>query len=115
MKGKVKNMVIILIPLCLGFILGRISLSSDVIANPQISQPGRYQLVIGELELLRVTIDARDSSEKTETIRDKTLFRIDTFTGDVDKLGSHWVSIKKDEASSFYDWESMTKERSKRW
>jgi hypothetical protein len=79
MKGEVRNWVGVMVLLCLGFILGRVTVTQCVKANPQDSQVGTYQLVLGEIEvdgMLR-GVDA------THLAKYKSLFRINTVTGEV--------------------------------
>jgi hypothetical protein len=79
MKGEVRNWVGVMVLLCLGFILGKVTVTQCVKANPQDSQVGRYQLVLGEIE---VNIMLRDV-DATHVAKHKSLFRIDTVTGEV--------------------------------
>jgi hypothetical protein len=78
MKVEIKNCLGVVILLCLGFILGRITVSLDVKANPQESRVGKYQLVAGTY-----TNEFPGEEEKIETV-----FRINTETGEVERWSS---------------------------
>ena len=71
MRLEIKNWLGVVVLLCLGFTLGRVTVLSGVNAKPQESEIGRYQLVAG-------TNTNSETGEKTETV-----FRIDTKTGEV--------------------------------
>lgn len=84
MRVELKNWLGVLVLLCLGFILGRVTMFPDVNANPQKSEIGRYQLLIGEAEYMDFIVDDKDSIIRSELLVHSGLFRIDTMTGDVD-------------------------------
>ncbi|NIN00177.1 MAG: hypothetical protein GTO24_19500 [candidate division Zixibacteria bacterium] len=75
MKVEIRNWVGVVVLVCLGFILGRASVFSDVNANPQSLEIGRYQLLAGTF-----TNEFGDAPERLSTI-----FRIDTVTGKVER------------------------------
>ncbi len=79
MKVEVKNWVGIVVLLFLGFVLGRTIVIPDLNASPEYSDIGRYQLLIGEIETSWILPDW----EPRISYPFKTLFRIDTMTGDI--------------------------------
>jgi hypothetical protein len=86
MKIEIKNWLGVVILLCLGFVLGKVTVLPDVNANPQKSEVGRYQLAVGEIEITSWVLEGLEEGEDTGSMtnRYKTFLRIDTMTGDVD-------------------------------
>jgi hypothetical protein len=85
LKVEIKNCLVVVVLLCLGFILGRTTILSDVNATPQESDIGRYQLIVGEIDLSKWFSNEKGVLDTTYDLRSgKTLFRIDTKTGNVD-------------------------------
>lgn len=111
MKLEVKSWLGVAILLCLGFILGKITASRSVNATPQESRVGRYQLVAGEYEIMVRKFDERhqqDSLPTTGTNRQKTLFRMDTMTGEVEQYILCETIITQDTMTFTYSWEPIT-------
>ena len=88
MKIEIKNWLSVVVLLCLGFILGRVTLPPNVKAEPQQSEIGRYQLVAGT-----------QTNEATDQ-RTQTVFRIDTQTGKVER----WFYTVSDKAAAQSWW-----------
>ncbi len=72
MRIEIKNWLGVVLLLCVGFILGKVTVLPDVNASPEESGVGRYQLVAG----------TRTNELTGERIQ--TVFRVDTKTGDVE-------------------------------
>jgi hypothetical protein len=79
MRIEIKNWLGVVVLLCVGFILGRATVLPDVNASAENLDIGRYQLLIGEIETSTLLPDG----EAVTGYPYKTLFRIDTITGDV--------------------------------
>jgi hypothetical protein len=86
MKVEIKNWLGVVVLLCLGFIVGRMTILPDVKAEPQEASVGRYQLVIGEYKIPCVSMREDGTTGKGGVNTIKTLFRMDTVTGDIDHL-----------------------------
>jgi len=111
MKVEIKNWLGVMVLVCLGFILGKVPIDPDVTASPQKSEIGRYQLVVGEIEVAYHSVDMYDTSntkDSTEFTRDKTLFRIDTMTGEVDRYDGVYSVATRDSLFQVYDWTKIT-------
>ncbi|MGB8658267.1 MAG: hypothetical protein WCE90_10870 [Candidatus Zixiibacteriota bacterium] len=98
MKVEIKNWLGVVVLLCLGFILGKITVSRDVKANPQESTVGRYQLTAG-------TIQSWGSKDAHTT---SSIFRIDTQTGMVEQ----WSIYISEEGYFSKSWNVLKEEDS---
>jgi hypothetical protein len=111
MKVEIKSWVGVVVLLCLGFVLGRITFLPDVNASPQESEIGRYQLIAGQYEATLREFNKKhgeDSPPTTRPISEKTLFRIDTATGEVDMYWG-WELITTPESTACTQiWEGIT-------
>jgi hypothetical protein len=109
MKVEIKNWLGVVVLLCLGFILGRTTVIPGVNAEPQMSGIGRYQLIAGEYEVTSLSVKQGDSTAATESEeKKKTLFRIDTVTGDVDVFDGSMTFFTPDGIAVRYSWLNMT-------
>ena len=85
MKMEIRNWVGVVILLCLGFVLGRVTFLPEVSATPQESEIGRYQLVLGDIDL-GYSFFQKGAIDTAWTLRSgPTLFRIDTKSGEVER------------------------------
>jgi hypothetical protein len=118
MNVEIKNCLGAVILVCLGFIVGRLVAFPDVIVKPPESEIGRYQLIVSEIDLPH-WIFMDDSLVGAEAPSSgKTLFRIDTKTGDVDYYFVEEFHSWGDTLRSWeYRWNNLTRaklQRSKR-
>ncbi len=121
MNLDIRNWLGVVVLLCLGFIVGRLTATPDIIVKPsevtvlpQESEIGRYQLAIGEVEVAFHSVDHFDDSgykDKTSHTREKTLFRIDTMSGKVDMYDGIYSLATKDSLTSIYKWTNITERR----
>ncbi len=116
MKVEIKNWMGVVVLLCLGLILGRLTTFPAVNATPQESEIGRYQMVVGEIEDIKVTADYTQDTNKADirnrVVPRRTLFRLDTATGEVEVYQRTWVSIYTDRIEVDHDWVPITGTRS---
>ena len=111
MKIEIKNWLGVVILLSLGFVIGRITVLPEVNANPQESKVGRYQLIAGEYEVMVREFNkesGEDSLPTTGTNSQKTLFRIDTVTGEVDMYIGCETTITPETMTFTYMWDRIT-------
>ena len=120
MKLEFKDWVRIVILLCLGFILGRLTVPPgaetvtarhDVHPGLQGLEIGGYQLTVAEIDLPHMVLDNRGKVIGHEALTSgKTLFRIDTVTGDVDYYSQEIIRSWGDTLiTSEHEWYSLTR------
>ena len=111
MKVDIGSWLGIVVLLCLGFTLGKITAFPDLKAAPQQLEVGKYQLVVGEVRVPYWYIDWSDSSAVKDSVsytQDKTVFRINTITGEVDRYDGEQYVWRGDSSTVIPMWSSMT-------
>lgn len=108
MNVEIKNWLGVVVLLCLGFILGKITASPGVNATPQESQVGRYQLVVGEFNWRQHEVDKTSGLDTMTTVHDKRLVRIDTVTGEVEYYAAYEIVWAPDTITWTNGWDRMT-------
>jgi hypothetical protein len=119
MKADLKNCLGVslgvVIMLCLGFVLGRFTMPPTperVDVHPTLPglEIGRYQLIVAEINLPIFFFDDRGKMIETHTATSgKTLFRMDTMTGDIVYYSHEQFRSSGDTlVSSKYIWHTLT-------
>jgi hypothetical protein len=109
MKVEIRNWIVVIILLCLGFIVGRITITPNVNANPQETGVGRYQMQVGDIDAPILFFNAKGVVDTTWDLRTgRTLFRINTVTGDVDYFQYRMCFASDTAATWTYKWSTLT-------
>lgn len=109
MRLEAKSLLSVIALICLGFILGRMSVQTDVNAGPPASEVGRYQLILGDIDLPHFWFNEEDEFDTSWALRTgPTLFRIDTKTGDVDRYTEERITLRDTLSIWEHRWDSIT-------
>lgn len=95
-----------------GLLVGQIVNIPYLRVKQEEQQVGRYQLVLGEIESEEIFAESgttlQDREWNCDTTHYKTLFRIDTMTGNIDYYGGSILIIDPDSVRSEYRWRNLT-------